>query len=66
MGVNLFAALVLLLIVFGVALKLREEPLTAEEEPPTTYEEELMLMEDEQDAQDILDILFLDEEEDIL
>ena len=41
MGVNLFAALVLLLIVLGVALKRREEPLTDEEENPTTDEADL-------------------------
>jgi len=49
-----------------VALKLREEPLTDEEEPPTTDEEEFMLMEDEQDAQDLLDLMYLDEEEENL
>jgi len=66
MGVDLFAALGLLLIVLAVALKLREEPLTDEEENPTTDEDEFMLMEDEKDAQDLLDLLYLDEEEENL
>jgi len=65
MGVDLFAALGLLLIVLVVALKLRQEPLTNEEENPTD-EEEYMLMEDEQDAQDLFDLMYLDEEEENL